>query len=98
MPSVGQTSDEPYCHGTVRADEVEPLVWQETERVLGNPAIIMAELARQEQQEATTQRDMTKEVQAIQKALDALEREAHQWDEAYAGEVIALDELKAKKL
>src|SRR5262249_41802898 len=90
--------DEPYCHGTVRADEVEPLVWREIERVLGNPAIIMAELAHQEQQEATTQRDMTKEVQAIQKALDALEREAHRWDEAYAGEVIALDELKAKKL
>jgi hypothetical protein len=41
---------------------------------------------------------MTKERQAIQKALVALEREAQRWDEAYAHEVIDLTELKAKKL
>jgi hypothetical protein len=41
---------------------------------------------------------MTKERQALQKALAALEREAQRWNEAYAQEVIDLTELKAKKL
>ena len=60
--------------------------------------MIMEELDRQEQQGATSQWDMIKEAHAIQKALAALEREAHRWDEAYAREVIDLGELKAKKL
>ena len=41
---------------------------------------------------------MTKERQAIEKALAALEREAQRWDEAYAHEVIDIAELKTKKL
>jgi site-specific DNA recombinase len=90
--------DEPFCHGSVRTDKIEPLVWREIEHVLSDPKIIMDELDRQEHQGVATRRDMTKEVHAIQKALVALEREAHRWDEAYAHEAIDVVELKAKKL
>jgi site-specific DNA recombinase len=89
---------EPFCRGNVRAEDIEPLVWREIEHVLSDPRIIMEELDRQEHQGATTQHDMTKETQVIQKALAALEREVQRWDAAYAGEVISLTELKAKKL
>jgi site-specific DNA recombinase len=90
--------DEPFCGGSVRADMIDPLVWREIERILSDPTIIMEELDRQGQQGGETQRDMTKEVRAIQKALADLEREAQRWDEAYAHEAIDVVELKAKKL
>ena len=90
--------DEPFCRGSVRTDKIEPLVWREIERVLSDPKTIMEEVERQEHQGIATQRDMTKEIHAIQKALAALEREAQRWDEAYASEIIDLGELKAKKL
>jgi site-specific DNA recombinase len=90
--------DEPFCGGSVRADLIDPLVWQEIERVLNDPKIIMEELDRQEHEGIASRRDMTKEVQVIQKALAALEREAQRWDEAYAHEAIDVVELKAKKL
>jgi site-specific DNA recombinase len=89
---------EPFCRGGVRADVIEPRIWQEIERILGDPTKIIAELDRKARQEAQGQQDMTKERRAIQKALAALEREAQRWDEAYAHEVIELTELKAKKL
>ena len=89
--------DEPFCRGSVRADEIEPQAWREIERVLSDPTLIMAELDRQEHQGAATQRDIIKERQAIQQALAALEREAQRWEKAYAGEVIDLTELKVKK-
>jgi site-specific DNA recombinase len=88
--------DEPFCRGSVRVVDIEPPVWQAIERVLSDPAIIMAELDHREHQGATLQRDMTKERQGLQKALTALEREAHRWDEAYAQEVIDIAELKEK--
>src|SRR5262249_20708081 len=89
---------EPFCHGSVRADQIEPPVWREIEGVLNNPELIMEKLTSQAAQYDATQRERAKEVQAIQKALAALEREAQRWDTAYAEEVIDLAELKAKKL
>jgi site-specific DNA recombinase len=89
---------EPFCGGGIRVDHIEPLVWREIERALSDPAVIMAELERREHGQGATTNDMTKERQALQKALAALEREAQRWDEAYAQEVIDLTELKAKKL
>jgi site-specific DNA recombinase len=89
---------EPFCRGGTRAEAVEVPAWQAVARVLSDPAIVLAELERQEQQGAAAQQDLTKERQAVQKALAALEREAQRWDAAYAGEVIDLDALKAKKL
>jgi site-specific DNA recombinase len=90
--------NEPFCRGGVRADKLEPTVWREIERRLNDPTLITAELERLSQQEVATTEDMTKELQALQKELAALEREAQRWDAAYAGEVITLAELKAKKL
>ncbi len=89
---------EPFCGGSIRVDHIEPLVWREIERALSDPALILAELERREHEQEATTDDMTKERQALQKALAALEREAQRWDEAYAHEVIDLTELKAKKL
>jgi site-specific DNA recombinase len=89
---------EPFCGGSIRVDHIEPLVWREIEHALSDPAVIMAELERREHEQGATTNDMTKERQALQKALAALEREAQRWNEAYAQEVIDLTELKAKKL
>jgi site-specific DNA recombinase len=36
--------DEPFCGGAIRVDHIEPLVWQEVERVLKDPARVIAEL------------------------------------------------------
>jgi site-specific DNA recombinase len=89
---------EPFCGGAIRVDHIEPLVWQEVERVLNDPARVLAELERLEHAHGAMTVDMKKEHQSVRKALAALEREAQRWDEAYAHEVIELTELKAKKM
>jgi len=66
----------------VRADDLEPILWLEIERVLSDLEVSRGELARQEQQGVAAQRELDtfKELRVIQKALDALERAAQRWD------------------
>src|SRR5262249_435828 len=87
---------DPFCEGYIRAEHIEPQVWQEIERALNDPALIMFEFERQAREEAATTGDITKELSLIEKSLAALTREAQRWDDAYAHDVIDLAELKAK--
>jgi Recombinase zinc beta ribbon domain len=83
------------CSHTLRADRAETEVWEAVARLLHQPDLIMAEVARQQatadEQRAAIGRDMALHEAALAKC----EREHQRWSEAYAAEVINIHELKA---
>jgi site-specific DNA recombinase len=83
------------CAGSVRADVLEPQVWAAVVRVLEEPELIAAEVARQEGSADEQRAEITRELGVIEAALAKCDREAQRWADAYAGEVINLAELKA---
>lgn len=94
---VRHAPGEPFCRGSVRATDIEPLVWEKIARVLQDPHIIAAELERYTHTSEAGVGDAHREAAVIKKALAALDREAQRWDAAYAQEVIELPELQGKK-
>jgi site-specific DNA recombinase len=81
--------------GPVRADELDPLVWEEVRRLLENPDLVRAEIDRRlaamrtEHPAAcrreTIERDLTRANAAIERLI-----------EAYQEQLISLDELRAR--
>jgi site-specific DNA recombinase len=82
------------CPGSLRADVVEPQVWDAVMRVLEHPELIAAEVARQEAHADEQCADIERQVVLIEAALAKSDREAQRWADAYAAEVINLTELK----
>jgi site-specific DNA recombinase len=82
------------CSGSLRADEAEAQVWDAIVRVLEQPEIIAAEVARQHASADEQRREIRRQLALIEAALAKCDREAQRWAEAYAAEVISLDELK----
>jgi site-specific DNA recombinase len=82
------------CRGHVRADEVESQVWNAVMRRLEEPDLIAAEVTRQ-QAGADEQREaIQREIAIIESALLKCKKEMQRWADAYAAEVISLEELK----
>ena len=92
------SSPQSFCRGQVLAEAVEDPVWNAVERILNNPALIMEELARQQQAYAHRENDGAQEIRLIQRAMGNLDRELRQWERAYAAEVIGFEEFKGYKL
>ena len=57
--------------------------------------IIAAEVARQEASAEAQRAALRQEVACIDAALAKCDRESKRWDEAYAAEIVSLEELKA---
>jgi site-specific DNA recombinase len=86
---------EDRCAGSARADELEAEVWTAVERVLRDPGLIAAEVAKQQQTADEKRAGIDYEIETIDAALAKCDREAQRWADAYAAEVINLAELKA---
>jgi site-specific DNA recombinase len=82
------------CSGSLRADAAEAQVWDAILRVLEQPEIIAAEITRQQATADEQRTEIRRQLALIEAALARCEREAQRWAEAYAGEVISLDELR----
>jgi hypothetical protein len=82
------------CAGSIRADVIEPQVWAAILRVLDQPELIAAEVARQEANADEQRTEIGRPLDLIEAALAKCDREAQRWADAYAGEVINLAELK----
>jgi site-specific DNA recombinase len=82
------------CRGSVAADEVERQVWAAVVRVLEEPELITAEVAKQETTAEDQRAEIRQHVALIETALTRCDREAQRWADAYAAEVINLAELK----
>jgi site-specific DNA recombinase len=82
------------CRGTLRAEMVEGEVWERVQRALERPGIIAQEVARQEASAEEQRAELQQEVTCLDAALAKCDRESARWDEAYAHEVINLEELK----
>jgi site-specific DNA recombinase len=94
--SVRNTHDpQARCRGSVAASPLEQQVWDAIVRILEQPELIAAEVARQEAQAEEQRQVMQRELAAIDTALEACEKEARRWAEAYGAEVISLEELKS---
>jgi site-specific DNA recombinase len=84
------------CHSRpIRADELEPLVWDEVRRLLEDPALVRTEIDRRLQalrsehpaarRRETLERDLTRSGAALERLI-----------EAYQEQLISLDELRAR--
>jgi site-specific DNA recombinase len=93
-PSPAQT----FCRGQVLADDIEGPSWEAVEGVLRNPSLILQELQRHQEASIETERDAKRERQVIERAMHTLDRELRQWEHAYAGEAISLEEFRGYKL
>jgi hypothetical protein len=82
----------------VLAEVVEDYVWNRVEQILNDPALIMKEQARQQQEYTHRETEGVREIRLLQRAMGKLERELRQWERAYAAEVIGLEEFKGYKL
>jgi site-specific DNA recombinase len=83
------------CRGSVAAGALEGQVWEAVNRVLEDPELIAAEVVRQDAHADEQRQAIHRELAAIDAALMKCEKEAQRWAEAYAAEVISLEELKA---
>jgi Recombinase zinc beta ribbon domain len=82
------------CSGNLRADVVEQRVWAAIMRVLEQPELIAAEVARQEESADEQREEIKRQLVIIEAALAKCDREAQRWADAYAGEVIDLYEFR----
>jgi site-specific DNA recombinase len=82
------------CRGSLRADAIEAQVWAAVVRILEEPALIAAEVARQETEAEAQRAKIGQQMALIHAALAKCDREAQRWADAYAAEVINLGELK----
>jgi site-specific DNA recombinase len=82
------------CKGTLNANEAEARVWHTIEQVLQQPALIAAEVQRQQANADKQRAELMRELSLIDDALSKCEREEQRWAQAYGAEVIDLTELK----
>jgi hypothetical protein len=82
------------CRGTLRAEKIEEEVWKRVHRILECPDFIAQEAARQEGSAEEQRAELQQEVACLDTALAKCDREGARWDEAYAHDVISLEELK----
>jgi site-specific DNA recombinase len=82
------------CRGSVAAEEVERQVWAAVVRVLEEPELIAAEVAKQETTAEDQRAEIRQQVALVETALTKCDREAQRWADTYAAEVINLAELK----
>jgi hypothetical protein len=78
----------------VRANVIEADVWQAVLRVLEDPELMAAEVARQRANAGDQRTEIVRQVAVIEAALATCDREAERRANAYAAAVIDLDELK----
>jgi hypothetical protein len=82
------------CRIHILADVVEQQVWAEVERLLLQPELIAAEITRQQAMADQQGADVQQEIARLDSALRKCDREEQRWADAYAAEVISLEELK----
>jgi site-specific DNA recombinase len=88
---------DPFCSGVVRADDIEAQVWEKVEGILHDPKVIFAEVKRRRTATVDIETEAARERKVLQVALAKIEREFRQWEQAYAHEVISLDDFKVYK-
>jgi site-specific DNA recombinase len=82
------------CRGSVRADPLEADVWAAVQRVLEQPDLIKAEVAKQHAGAEEQRQRVLQDITLIDAALAKCDREDQRWREAYADEIISATELK----
>jgi site-specific DNA recombinase len=84
---------EQRCRGSLQADLIESRIWAAVERLLQQPDMIAAEVARYEATAGERRAGLLEELAVIEAGLARCDREAQRWADAYAAEVISLPEL-----
>jgi site-specific DNA recombinase len=83
-----------WCHGHIKAAIAEERVWATVERLLQDPDLIVAEVARQQAGADERHAALAQELSLVDTGLTKCDREEQRWAEAYAGEGINPQELK----
>jgi site-specific DNA recombinase len=91
---VAKLLAEQRCRGSIRADEADARVWTTVMSVLEQPERIAEEVAKRQATSDDRQAAIEQEQRALESALARCDREEQRWAEAYASEVISLEELK----
>jgi site-specific DNA recombinase len=87
----------PHTKRSMIARDIETFVWEEVERALHNPSLIIAELERRREGTSAQQIDLGSERQHYTRQLAQCDKDLKRWEAAYLGEAIDLDDFKTKK-
>src|SRR5918992_3740643 len=79
----------------IRADELEPLVWEEVRRLLEQPALAREEIDRR-LEAARTEHPATCRREALERDITRAEAAINRLIEAYQEQLVSLDELRAR--
>jgi site-specific DNA recombinase len=85
------------CRRTVSAQALEPEVWRAIETALQHPELIAREVQRRAEHADTEQNRLAREQGGFTRQLAQCDKEMQKWEAAYVGDVITLDDFKAKK-
>ena len=67
----------------MRADQVEPEVWAQVERMVSHPALVFRELAHKQEQAGYQQERLTREREGYERQLQRIEGERERLLKAY---------------
>lgn len=85
----------PCSNRRIRADELDPLVWKEVERLLRRPELVSAELKRR-LKSAQRKQPVSQSRAALERELNRAGSATARLIEAYQEELITLDELRER--
>lgn len=93
--SISQVLDpEGRCYGQLKADDVEAQVWAAVVRVLEQPDLIAAEVARQQDTADDQRAEITKDMALIEASLSRCDQEDRRLIDAYTAGAFTPAELK----
>lgn len=85
-----------YCKSPILyKDEIDPLIWEAVCQLITDPEILMGYI--EEENEKFQRGELTDQLQYIERQLKQCEREAHQWDRAFAADILDIQEYQDKK-
>ncbi len=79
----------------IRAENIDHHVWDAVCQIITDPDLVTSYLQEKVQDDASS--GPSDHLAYVDRQIAACEREDHQWDRAFAGEILTLDEYKAKK-
>jgi chromosome segregation ATPase len=85
------------CRGTAKAEDIEAEVWAAVERALHNPEMIASEVEKHQGDADEQLAELDRQQRVLQTAMEKYDRQVQRWHDAYANDVINLEEYKMRR-
>jgi site-specific DNA recombinase len=95
--SVWNLPPDQRCRGTAKAEDIEAEVWAAVERALHNPEMIASEVEKHQGDADEQLAELDRQQRVLQTAMEKYDRQVQRWHDAYANDVINLEEYKMRR-